>query len=132
MSAADQLIEVLRQLDKQLREGLASREIADREQRSAGQIVQTQVNLELPPGARPMVLALLLRNGIKHAPKPRSRSGALIVSMPSVFCREVFMPMLDHLNQVYGWYLADVGQEIADRALWSREADEVSVAEGGP
>ena len=42
------------------------------------------------------------------------------------------MPALDQLNQVYGWYLADVGEEIADRALWSREADEGSIAGGGP
>ena len=122
VKAEEELIKVLRDIDAQLKAGLSSPEIAAREKRKDGVVLMSQVEIELPPGPRPMIVAIFLRRGLKHWPKPRSRKGALIVELPSVVAEEVFLPQFARFQSAYNWFIEDSGEEIAGRAFWSRES----------
>jgi hypothetical protein len=120
VTAEEQLIRALQQIDARLTAGRASREIAEREQRRGDQVLMLETELDLGSGARALVLVLLQRQRIKIWPKPRSRRGIVIIEAPAVFLREVLLKELENLAAAFVEYVEKASEEIVFKAFGER------------
>ncbi len=124
MSAADRLIQTLREIDARITRGRLSPEIAAREQRRGDETLVLEAELTLKThGARAMILRLLQRQRIAVRAKPRTRQEVVMLEAPAVFLQEVLEPELVNLERAFAEYLENSADEILAQAFGAESKD---------
>ncbi len=105
MSAEDELVEVLREID---------RDVAVAAAQPASPLC---AEIELGAGAQTMIFSILRRHGVQMKPKPRSRYGAMMVFGSKALVEDVLKAALAKFQPAFIKYLEATGERLLTRAI---------------